>query len=146
MEVIHTKMNANQSTLRLYLEEIDMPIGGKLSSPSLMIFIKYFDPKTQMIEGCGKLYVKRNRKVRDIIPILNAKKGFPSNTTLKLFEELKPSVIKAMTTRATFQQSEIQDGDIICFQKEISDREAAEYKLQAHAATIIEFFEQLVKK
>ncbi|RUS34189.1 ICP0-binding domain of ubiquitin-specific protease 7 [Jimgerdemannia flammicorona] len=166
MEFIQTRMDAYQSTLRLYLEETYMPISDKLSTlkgvfahPSLMIFIKYFDPKTQIIEpqsdvalelcvnrGCGKLYVKRNGKVRDIIPILNMKKGFPLNTALKLFEEIKPSMIDPMKTPTTFQQAEIQDGDIICFQKEISDREAAEYKLQGYAATIIEFFGQLVKK
>ncbi|RUS35113.1 LOW QUALITY PROTEIN: ICP0-binding domain of ubiquitin-specific protease 7 [Jimgerdemannia flammicorona] len=96
--------------------------------------------------GCGKLYVQPNRNVCDIIPILNNRKGFPLDTMLILFEEVKFSGIDVMTTTATFQQSEIQDGDIICFQKEISDREAAEYRSQGYAATVIEFFEQLVKQ
>ncbi|RUP46159.1 ICP0-binding domain of ubiquitin-specific protease 7-domain-containing protein [Jimgerdemannia flammicorona] len=153
MEIIQNKPRAYQSTLRLYLEVVDKPIDSKLwppegtfTSPYLMVFIKYFDPKTQTIEGCGKLYVQPNEKVCDIIPILNKKKGFPWNTVLKLFEEIQPSMIEAMKTSATFQQSEIQDGDIICFQKEMSVTETAEYRSQGHAATIIEFFKKIKTK
>ncbi|RUS32460.1 ICP0-binding domain of ubiquitin-specific protease 7-domain-containing protein [Jimgerdemannia flammicorona] len=178
MEVIQNEMNGNQSTLRLYLEVIDQPINGKLWPPKgtfagsyPMIFIKYFDLETQKIDcaeslnqiwpdmcvdrSCGKLYVSLNGKVCNIIPILKKKKGFPSNTRLKLFEvgqfdewdvpsEIKPTMIEAMKITATFRQSEIQDGDIICFQKEISETEAAEYRSQGYAATIIEFFEQII--
>ncbi|RUP50643.1 ICP0-binding domain of ubiquitin-specific protease 7-domain-containing protein [Jimgerdemannia flammicorona] len=141
MIAINDKMG-NQSTLQLYLEEADKPIIGRLWSYQ-MIFLKYFDPKTQKIEGCGKLYVQPNGNVCDIIPILNEKKGFPSNTKLILFEEVKFSRFDAMKTTTTFQ---IQNGDIICFQKEISDREVAEYRSQGYVATITEFFEQLFKQ
>ncbi|RUP44365.1 hypothetical protein BC936DRAFT_149573 [Jimgerdemannia flammicorona] len=139
MDNIREKLASNFNILRLYLEVAEKPVSGKLwptegANVYLMIFIKYFDPKLQIVEwvervfianvpGCGKLYVSRNGKVGDIVPILNEKKGFPQGTQLKLFEEIKPSMIEAMKTKATFQQSEIQDGDIICFQKEISDKE-----------------------
>ncbi|RUS32284.1 ICP0-binding domain of ubiquitin-specific protease 7-domain-containing protein [Jimgerdemannia flammicorona] len=48
MIAIKDKMG-NRSTLQLYLEEADKPINGRLWSYQ-MIFLKYFDPKTQKIE------------------------------------------------------------------------------------------------
>lgn len=57
MEIIRERLASNQPTLRLYLEVAEKPINGKLWPPEgifastyLMIFIKYFDPKTQTVE------------------------------------------------------------------------------------------------
>ena len=38
-------------------------------------------------------------------------------------QEIKPGMIELMKPKTTFAQSEIQDGDVICFQVEISDKE-----------------------
>lgn len=38
-------------------------------------------------------------------------------------QEIKPSMIELMKLKATFLQSEIQDGDILCFQAEHSEAE-----------------------
>jgi len=38
-------------------------------------------------------------------------------------QEIKPNMIEEMKPRATFQQSEIQDGDIIVFQKVLTEKE-----------------------
>ncbi|CAG8836057.1 10384_t:CDS:2, partial [Gigaspora margarita] len=72
--------------------------------------------------GLGYLYVKEIDKVSDIIPSLCEKKGFPQYTPLKIYEEIKPYMIEEMKLNLTFQQSEIQDGDIICFQKSLTDK------------------------
>ena len=44
-------------------------------------------------------------------------------TPLKLYEEIKPGMIELMKPKLTFQQSEIQDGDVICFQVEMKEQE-----------------------
>jgi ubiquitin carboxyl-terminal hydrolase 7 len=36
-------------------------------------------------------------------------------------QEIKPTMIDAMDVRLTFVRAEIQDGDIICIQKHISE-------------------------
>jgi hypothetical protein len=37
-------------------------------------------------------------------------------------QEIKPNMIELMKQKATFLQSEIQDGDIVCFQTEMSEQ------------------------
>lgn len=41
-------------------------------------------------------------------------------------QEIKPNMIELMKMKATFLQSEIQDGDIVCFQVEMQEPESVE--------------------
>lgn len=41
----------------------------------------------------------------------------------QLVQEIKPGMIELMKPKLTFTQSEIQDGDIICFQVDINEKE-----------------------
>lgn len=43
--------------------------------------------------------------------------------SLTLQQEIKPGMIEQMKPKMTFAQSEIQDGDVICFQVEINEKE-----------------------
>lgn len=49
--------------------------------------------------------------------------GWPSSTPIKLFEEIKAGMIESMKVKMTFLQNEIQDGDIICYQVDVSEKE-----------------------
>ena len=40
---------------------------------------------------------------------------------ISLYEEIKPSMIEPMKPKSTLQAAEIQDGDIICFQRALTD-------------------------
>ena len=42
---------------------------------------------------------------------------------LRPFQEIKNSMIEPMKSKSTMQQAEIQDGDIVCFQKMLPDKE-----------------------
>jgi ubiquitin carboxyl-terminal hydrolase 7 len=88
-----------------------------------MVFLKHFDAGKQQLYGLGKSYVQRGMKVGDLGNIIYEKMRWPANTPLKFFEEIKPGMIELMKPKATFAQSEIQDGDIVCFQVEISEKE-----------------------
>ncbi|CAG8730823.1 21837_t:CDS:10, partial [Racocetra persica] len=105
-----------QHELKLFLEVADKPIDGKEAwfptleySSLLLVFIKYFNPNTQSLEGVCHLYVRKFGNVGDIIPILCEKKNFPPHTLLNIYKEIKPTEIKEMKPELTFQQSEIQD-------------------------------------
>jgi ubiquitin carboxyl-terminal hydrolase 7 len=152
MDKARERYSGNRTAaLRLYLEVADKPTIGKQLFPEgvngtqFMVFVKFYDPLTQSIEGLGKFYVQRNSKVADIIPIVIERKGLPPNTSLKLYEEIKPSMIEPMKPRSTFAQSEIQDGDIICAQKDF-DKESAELRSQGRFPTIPEYFDYLVNR
>ncbi|KAF9582420.1 hypothetical protein BGW38_000230, partial [Lunasporangiospora selenospora] len=111
-----------------------------------MIFIKYYDPFTSTMEGVGKIFIQRNSKVGDIIGQLNEKKGFPSNTPLKLYEEIKPTMIEPMKLKSTFLQCEIQGGDIIVFQKDLTPKDLTDLQQQNRKATVPQYFEYIHNK
>ncbi len=39
------------------------------------------------------------------------------------YQEIKPGMIEIMKLKSTFAQSEIQDGDVVCFQVDINEKE-----------------------
>ncbi|CAG8794004.1 15947_t:CDS:10 [Gigaspora margarita] len=139
IEKIYTTKAAKQNELKFFLEAVDKPANCISRFPQaegdfrhIIIFIKYFNSDMQSLEGLGYLYVKEIDKVSDIIPFLCEKKGFPQLTPLKIYEEIRPNMIEEMKPNLTFQQSEIQDGDIICFQKALTQKALTEEEVQGH--------------
>ncbi|KAF0549637.1 putative ubiquitin-specific processing protease 21 [Gigaspora margarita] len=148
MEKIRRKMVPRCNELKLFLE-VAKTTNGKIwfppaeSSFHILVFIKYFNPDTQSLKGICHLYVQRFDQVSKIIPILCEKKEFPPNTPLKIYEEIKPDMIEEMNLIITFQQSEIQNGDIICFQKALTEDEIQEHNSAGRIHDIPTFYESL---
>ncbi|RGB42724.1 hypothetical protein C1646_750623 [Rhizophagus diaphanus] len=89
-------MAPRQNELKLYMEVADKLINGKTWSyvevnwnMNIIVFLK----------GLGYLYVQEFAKVEDYT------------------HEIKPDMIEKMYPNYTFKRPEIQNGDIICFQK-----------------------------
>ncbi|GAA5865830.1 hypothetical protein JCM8547_005726 [Rhodosporidiobolus lusitaniae] len=121
MEAARDKMASRQQDLKLYLEYIDPKLKENWqvlhgAEPPIMVFVKHFDMARQTLAGVGHFYVHRNMRVMDLATKINERMGYPTATPLKIFEEIKPNMIEGMKMKATFLQSEIQDGDIVCFQ------------------------------
>ncbi|CAG8719781.1 8875_t:CDS:10, partial [Cetraspora pellucida] len=151
MEEIHKKVSPRQNELKLFLEMVDKPLSTVILSPKernsyLLVFIKYFNPDTQSLEGMCYLYVRKHSKVGDIIPILCEKKNFPSHTKLKIYEEIRPRMIAKIVPSLTFQQSEIQNGDIICFQKALTKEEIQIHTSTGRICDIPTFYESLLMR
>lgn len=91
------------------------------TSVPILILIKYFDVKAQTLTGVGHIYVKKHAKVSDMASQILDLMGWAPGTQFQLFEEIKSAMIEPMKPKQTFQQSEIQDGDIICLQQTIPD-------------------------
>ena len=51
-----------------------------------MIFLKHFSVSDQTLKGVGKVYVHRNSKVGDLVPIINEMMGWTSTTPIRLYE------------------------------------------------------------
>jgi ubiquitin carboxyl-terminal hydrolase 7 len=88
-----------------------------------MIFLKHFDTSKQTLCGVGKVYIQKMSKVADLVPLINERMRWTPGTPLRLYEEIKPGMIELMKLKHTFSQSEIQDGDIICFQVDLPEKE-----------------------
>ncbi|KAI5285731.1 hypothetical protein KEM54_000337 [Ascosphaera aggregata] len=153
LEEAYVKFGANKnSPFRLYLEVAPIDADGKVSWPEesslsngngnnenitnnsnnspvnnspILIFLKYFDAPSQQIIGVCQTFVKKHSKIQELTPLVIEKMGWPSNTEIFYFEEIKHTMVESMMVKKTFQQSEIQDGDIICFQRKYSDSELA---------------------
>jgi ubiquitin carboxyl-terminal hydrolase 7 len=143
VEVIRNNMAARQNDLRLYLDVIPDPSKPEPPAGSIMIFLKHFDTSKQTLFGVGKVYVSRNNKVQDLHPMINERMRWTPGTPLKLYEEIKPGMIELMKPKFTFAQSEIQDGDVICFQVDQSEKEIHDVESQNLYSNPVQFYDFL---
>ncbi|GAA5992402.1 hypothetical protein JCM11641_002734 [Rhodosporidiobolus odoratus] len=146
MEVVRDKMASRQQDLKLYLEYIDPRTKAEWQSqhgtePPIMVFVKHFDIARQTLAGLGHFYVHRNMRVMDLAHKVNERMGYPSATPLKIYEEIKPNMIEVMKMKATFLQSEIQDGDIVCFQVDLSEQQPQDSDKQQAFTNPIQFYD-----
>ncbi|KAF9430947.1 hypothetical protein BGZ94_001693 [Podila epigama] len=157
MELIRERYgNRTQAEMRCYVElssKNTKAANGKTSwfqnetqSGTMMVFFKYYDPYTSTLEGVGKLHVQKQQKVSEVVPQLLEMKGLPSITSVKLFEEIKPTMIEPMKMKSTFHQCEIQGGDIIVFQKELTPKEVTELQNQGLHPSIPQHYEYLFNR
>ncbi|XP_071444786.1 ubiquitin carboxyl-terminal hydrolase 7 [Hetaerina americana] len=90
----------------------------------VLLFFKLYDPKHKRIHYCGHHYMPVAAKVQELIPILNERAGFPPNTELILYEEIKPNLTEKIENYNEPLEKvleELMDGDIIVFQKDEKD-------------------------
>lgn len=87
-------------------------------SDAIVLFLKRFDYEQQSLNGIGHIYISREKKVEDLVPVITRKLGLPDNekVQMQLWEEIKPSMIESMKAKQSLKAAELQDGDIICFQ------------------------------
>ncbi|KAI8073083.1 hypothetical protein BC940DRAFT_290503 [Gongronella butleri] len=132
---------------KFYLEmaQGDEPL-PEIKPDSILIFLKYFDPSQQQVRGLGHMVVSLSEKVGDIRPRLLERAGLPPNQALELYEEVKPAVIDPMAPKATFKQSEIQNGDIICFQEPVSESLSLELYNVGKCANVREYYKSVYNR
>lgn len=62
------------------------PNGIAPKNDLIVLFLKNFDVERQCLEGAGHIYISRERKVEDLVPVILKKMGWPEKTQLRLFE------------------------------------------------------------
>ncbi|XRB03151.1 ubiquitin carboxyl-terminal hydrolase [Pycnococcus provasolii] len=94
-----------------------------------LLFFKLYDPYTEMFTYVGRAFAHRDRPMSDLLPALWTFAGYPHGTPLLLFEEVKyePVMIEEITLTQTLSEAQLEDGDIICYQRvpEVSTEETA---------------------
>ncbi|KAI0472166.1 hypothetical protein GGR56DRAFT_678006 [Xylariaceae sp. FL0804] len=104
------------------------PNGVVVKNDLILLFLKHFDAERQVLEGVGHIYVSKEKKVEEIVPVITRKMGWgdkvPAGEQLALWEEIKPSMIETLKAKQSLKAAELQDGDIVCFQK-VSDRKSS---------------------
>ncbi|RVW96440.1 Ubiquitin carboxyl-terminal hydrolase 13 [Vitis vinifera] len=122
----------NNAELKLFLEVELGPLtpyntSGSASYSStektkedILLFFKLYDPEKEELRYVGRLFVKSSGKPIEILTKLNEMAGFAPDEEIELYEEIKfePCVMcEHLAKRTSFRFSQIEDGDIICFQK-----------------------------
>ncbi|PKA50906.1 Ubiquitin carboxyl-terminal hydrolase 12 [Apostasia shenzhenica] len=116
---------AHNAELKLFLEvEIGpdlhtLPLPEK-TKENILLFFKLYDPEKEELRYVGRLFVKSLGKPLEILTKLNQMAGFPPSAEIELYEEIKfePSVMcEHIDKKLTFRSSQLEDGDIICYQK-----------------------------
>mmetsp|Transcript_19656 Transcript_19656/g.42954 ORF Transcript_19656/g.42954 Transcript_19656/m.42954 type:complete len:1106 (-) Transcript_19656:700-4017(-) len=137
MTVLQVKESASHHVkntamdLKLYLEEYYGPDSVPRPLPvinkgDILLFFKLYDPVTSTLSYVGKMFANNNARMIDLLEDINLMAGFPADEQLLLFEEIKfePNVMcETIDRRATLSRCQLEDGDIICFQRSIGDDE-----------------------
>lgn len=177
LDAAFSKYGSRDKAFRIWVEEASIFDNGRpvwpdiqppnpgVSNATILIFLKYFDASVQSLKGVGHIYVKKQQKVSDMVPlilqIMKWKDGASSLTnglaangimtgtslpTIALYEEIKHSMIEPMKPKATLQQAELQDGDIICFQKVLTDKQSASITSSGGYTDAKEFYDHLLNR
>ncbi|XP_010558916.1 PREDICTED: ubiquitin carboxyl-terminal hydrolase 12-like [Tarenaya hassleriana] len=123
---------ANNAELKLFLEVVHGPDLRPVPPPDkskdeILLFFKLYHPEKAEIRYVGRLMVKTSSKPLDIVGKLNQMAGFAPDEELELFEEIKfePCVMcEHVDKKTSFRLCQIEDGDIICYQKAPTDKES----------------------
>ncbi|KAI9685955.1 MAG: hypothetical protein M1820_010704 [Bogoriella megaspora] len=154
------KYSTKNSIFRIWMEttgadEEGKPKWGELATPTdpqpnnrqIVLFLKHFDAEKQSLYGVGHIYIGWQQKVAELAPLILDIMGWPTNScTLKLHEEIKQNMIEPMKAKISLAASEIQDGDIICFQRVLSEKEAGNIQASGGYADAREFYDYLLNK
>ncbi|XP_050281148.1 ubiquitin C-terminal hydrolase 12-like isoform X19 [Quercus robur] len=116
---------ANNAELKLFLE---VELGQDLqpvppperTKEDILLFFKLYDPSKEELRYVGRLFVKGSGKPVEILPKLNEMAGFSADEEIELYEEIKfePTIMcERIDKKVTFRSSQLEDGDIVCFQK-----------------------------
>lgn len=171
IEAAYLKHGARDRSFRLWAEEAASFEDGKpvfpdvqavnKSDPPIMVFLKHFDAEAQSLLGVGHIYLKKQSKVADMVPMLTQMMGWKSESpdltngltngatslpTVSLFEEIKSSMIEPMKPKSTLAQAEIQDGDIVCFQKQLPEKQVAAIASTGGYTDAREFYDYMLNR
>ncbi|KAG8387302.1 hypothetical protein BUALT_Bualt02G0007200 [Buddleja alternifolia] len=128
------------------LRPLPLPNKGK---DDILLFFKLYDPEKEELRYAGRLFVNNMGKPTDILAKLNEIAGYAPDEEIELYEEIKfqPNVMcEHIDKRLTFKSSQLEDGDIVCFQKssvQTSQRfrcpDAPSFLLYRHNLQVIHF-------
>ncbi|UPK93680.1 hypothetical protein LCI18_004615 [Fusarium solani-melongenae] len=97
------------------------PNGVIMKNEVILLLLKHFDIETQTLKGVGHVYISKEKKVEELVPLITKKMGWgdklPADEKLSLWEEIKPTMIEPLKPKQSLKVAELQDGDIICFQR-----------------------------
>ncbi|KAF3770974.1 cysteine proteinase [Cryphonectria parasitica EP155] len=107
--------------------------GMVVKNDLILLFLKHFDAENQSLHGIGHVYINKEKKVEELVPLICKKMGWgeklPGDDKVMLWEEIKPTMIESLRAKQTLKTAELQDGDIVCFQRTTEKKSGLEKRL-----------------
>ncbi|GMI92284.1 ubiquitin-specific protease 13 [Hibiscus trionum] len=122
--------------LKLFLE-VELGLDLRPIAPpyktkeDILLFFKHYDPEKEELRYVGRLFVESVVKPIEVLSKLNKMAGYAADEEIDLYEEIKfePSVMcEPIDKKITFQASQLEVGDIICFQKSLPVESTNQYR------------------
>lgn len=128
--VLLGKSSGTSSTLTIFKEDATPPALAPITPDSAIISWKYWDPteaSTSFLRPVCHLVVRVGERISAYIPALAKAIGHSPSDRWLFWEEIKPGRVDPLDPNSTFKQAQLQNGDIICFQRGPSMVTAADY-------------------
>ncbi|KAJ7528132.1 hypothetical protein O6H91_16G085500 [Diphasiastrum complanatum] len=128
---------AHNAELKLFLEvnlAQDQRLALRLTERNkddILLFFKLYNPEKEELRYIGRTFVKAGGRPVDILEKLNEMADFELSEEILLFEEIKfePNVMcEPIDRKATFRASQLEDGDIVCYQKALTKEDEDKYR------------------
>lgn len=138
-EVANTAVKTAVTDLKLFLE-VNTDARGiprelrPVSRGDILLFFKLYDPATEKLRFVGHMFASVNARMLDLQADMNRMAGFPASQELLLYEEIKfePNVMcEKIDRNSTLRVCQLEDGDIICFQRQFSPAEEQGYQYRS---------------
>eukprot|EP00762_Andalucia_godoyi_P005775 ANDGO_06901.mRNA.1 Ubiquitin carboxyl-terminal hydrolase 12 len=94
-----------------------------LSRDHIMLYFKHYDPSRNEITFVQEYAVKASSLVGSLRSKVREFMNWPEDTEVLLFEEMRIDRIEELTDSKTIVEAELQSGDIIVFQKAVTESE-----------------------
>ncbi|TYI80378.1 hypothetical protein E1A91_D05G083500v1 [Gossypium mustelinum] len=126
----------HNAELKLFLE-VELGLDLRPIAPpyktkeDILLFFKHYDPEKEELRYVGRLFVKSAGKPIEILSRLNKMAGYAPDEDINLYEEIKfePSIMcEPIDKKITFRASQLEDGDIVCFQKPLPVESTNQYR------------------
>ncbi|KAI5283615.1 hypothetical protein KEM54_001983 [Ascosphaera aggregata] len=130
IEEAYAKYTNRDAPFQLYVEIRDSEpeeLGGWHTSA--LVFLKCFDVARQTLTGVGHTYVRVQSRIADVGKTILERMNWPLGTEVILFEEVKHNLVQPLKPKQTFEEAEIGNGDIICFQRQLPEEELSKVAL-----------------
>ncbi|KAF7153501.1 hypothetical protein RHSIM_Rhsim01G0198200 [Rhododendron simsii] len=128
----------NNAELKLFLE-VELGLDLRPIPPpdktrdDILLFFKLYDPEKEELRYVGRLFVKSTSKPVEILTKLNEMAGYAPDEEIDLYEEIKyePHVMcEPIDRKFTFRSCQLEDGDIVCFQKTLPVESMDQFRYQ----------------
>ncbi|KAI7840976.1 hypothetical protein COHA_005205 [Chlorella ohadii] len=114
----------------LHLEPGEDPPISSIRESDLLLFFKQYspDPQQPSLKYAGHRLVPKDAKTKELYPLVRSLGGLLDSEAVELFEEIKfePTVmVDRLAPTMTLGGAQLEDGDIVVFQRQLSQAEAA---------------------